>query len=200
MENLRMILHQYNPKTAILIGNRFVVPSVQDGYMSGGGYVLSRKALYKFVRRQYNIFCHPGMGGAEDLRIGKCLQNEVLNIDAHDELGQKQFFPIDVKYHMWNWPVDNSYWYDRYSWLKAKYGLDCCSQSISCMHYIPPKEMYTFEYLIYNVYPFGLERKIDKLPRKMTLTEVIEASDARSLSPNYVRHKIIHHIDDDEKY
>lgn len=35
MENLRYILYQYRPQTAIYMGHRFVTGGTIDGYMSG---------------------------------------------------------------------------------------------------------------------------------------------------------------------
>ena len=81
MENLRYMLSQYNPKTALLFGHRFLLnpekngalPLNEEGYMAGdnfyqntchdisfiinsnlsflgGGYILTRKAVIKFVK------------------------------------------------------------------------------------------------------------------------------------------------------
>jgi hypothetical protein len=62
--------------------------------------------------------------------------------------------------------------------------------------------MYLLEYLIYHFHPFGLEKNLtETLPRKLSLDEIIEASDLNSIySPNYMEHEKIHYIDEDEKY
>lgn len=50
MENVRQMLYQYKPDTALNFGLRMVEPGqTNDGYMQGGAYILSRKAVEKFV-------------------------------------------------------------------------------------------------------------------------------------------------------
>lgn len=64
-----------------------------------------------------------------------------------------------------------------------------------------PKEMYFLEYAIYHVHPFGMQKNLsESLPRKLSLQETMKASDIKSFSPNFIEHKIIHNLDDDEKY
>jgi hypothetical protein len=69
------------------------------------------------------------------------------------------------------------------------------------MHYIKPNEMRMLEYFIYNLHPFGLEKNLtETLPKKLSIEEIVEASDKRSFAKNYREHKIVHQFDDDEKY
>ena len=50
VENLRYMLHTYDPSEPIWFGCKYQ-PYVEQGYMSGGaGYVLSRAALENFVK------------------------------------------------------------------------------------------------------------------------------------------------------
>ena len=61
VENLRYMLQPYNSSQPIYFGCKFK-PYVKQGYMSGGaGYVLSREALNRFVKRalgdKSGIFC-----------------------------------------------------------------------------------------------------------------------------------------------
>lgn len=61
--------------------------------------------------------------------------------------------------------------------------------------------MYLYNYLIYNVHPFGVDKKGDrKLPRKLSLNEIINSSDIKSLSKHYRKHNVVHFLDPDEKY
>lgn len=79
--------------------------------------------------------------------------------------------------------------------------LDCCSDTLVHMHYISPIEMGKYDYLVYNVHPFGVEKNLTEvLPRKFSLEEIIKTSDEKSLSKYYVEHEKIHNFDDDEKY
>jgi glycoprotein-N-acetylgalactosamine 3-beta-galactosyltransferase len=202
IENLREKLYQLRPTTAIYIGHRYAVPHTVDGYMAGGGYILSRKALTKFKRKQENKECNIGDGGAEDWEMGTCLQNEALFLDGHDIFNQKQFFPTSVEDHLSYGEVNKDYWYVKNLWFNVTQGgLDCCSNSIVCMHYIVPREMFLLNYLIYHVHPFGLHKNDSlALPRKFSLEKIIKLSDIGSYSPNFQPHQFVHHMDDDEKF
>jgi len=171
--------------------------------MAGGGYILSKKALEKFSKNiKDKSVCRSDDGGAEDLEMGVCLENYALFVDGHDEVGEKQFFPVHVSEHMSYITLDYNYWYTRNQWFNSTQGgLKCCSKNIACMHYTKPPQMYRFNYLINNVHPFGLEKEHDlKLPRKLSFQELVELADEKSSSPNYVNHKINHNFDKDEVF
>ena len=69
-----IMLAHYDPKTALYFGHRYAVQGLDLGYMAGGGYILSRKALEKFAETLIHneTVCHAG-GGAEDWEMGWCL-------------------------------------------------------------------------------------------------------------------------------
>lgn len=171
--------------------------------MAGGGYILSKKALQKFVTQimTNDAICRSNSGGSEDLEMGKCLQHEALAIDGRDVLNQQRFFPIGAERHMKKIIVKPT-WYEKYQWFNVTQGgVKCCSDTFAMAHYINPKEMNFMEYLIYQLHPFGVEKNFtETLPRKLSLKEVIQQADAKSFSPNYRAHNISHHIEDDEKY
>lgn len=203
MENLRYILYQYRPQTAIYIGHRYALQGVKDGYMAGGGYILSKKAIYKFVtNRMVDPVCRQHPGGSEDLEMGKCLEGYAIGLDAHNLLGQKQFFPIGPEAYMGpksnNWPT---WWYESMEWEDyERGGLGGIADTLACIHYASPKEMYLINHLVFNIYPFGFVRPSDILPKKLSLNEIIKASDAESKSRNYFKHDIVHNLEEDEKY
>lgn len=61
--------------------------------------------------------------------------------------------------------------------------------------------MYLNEYLIYHVHPFGIEKNLtETLPRKLSLNEIIAASDAKSFNNFAINHTDHHQLDDSERY
>jgi hypothetical protein len=74
MENLRQMLYQYRPQTALFFGHRFVRwDTTTQGFIQGGGYLMSKKLLTKFVQRLTpNLeICGPDDGWMEDIYISK---------------------------------------------------------------------------------------------------------------------------------
>lgn len=171
--------------------------------MAGGGYILSKKALEKFVTKimSNETICRSSSKGAEDLQMGRCLRHHALAIDGHDMLKQQRFFPLGAEYPM-ALKFNSNYWYEKYQWFNVTRGnLNCCSDTLAAVHYIEPGEMNFLEFLIYNLHPFAIDKNsTETLPPKLTLNEVIEAANTKSSSPYYREHKFIHHMDDDEKF
>lgn len=197
------MLAQHNPNTALYFGHRYACAQVDEGYMAGGGYVLSKKAVKKFVEvlLPNETLCSSSDTANEDLSMGGCLAHFAIFVDSRDEFQQKRFYPVGAEEHMkfgydWTW----WYHYTQY-YLSPKGGIDCCSEHPVAFHYVGPKEMHLFEYLIYNSHPFGLDDHInEKLPRKLSMKEVIAASDVHSKAPKFVIHENRHQLDSDEYY
>lgn len=196
------MLAHYNPNTSLYFGHRYAVNGLEEGYMAGGGYILSRKALEKFaVELLHNPkVCHPE-GGAEDWEMGRCLEHSAIFVDCRDELHQKRFFPIGVQEHMGK-KVDPKYWYTKNQYYHVAQGSpDCCSDTSVGFHYIPPQELYSLDYYIYNVHPFGIDDHFtETFPKKFTLQEVIDASDVQSSSANFKKHRNYHFTEPSEVY
>lgn len=74
MENLRLLLSQYNPKTALYFGHRYSMDFEPYSYMAGGFYILSKKAVEKLVVNLLprGDICRYDAAGSEDLEMGKC--------------------------------------------------------------------------------------------------------------------------------
>jgi glycoprotein-N-acetylgalactosamine 3-beta-galactosyltransferase len=74
MENLRHMLYQYRPQTALFFGHRYARKDTPaQGFMQGGCYVMSKKLLTKFVTKLApNLeLCGPEDGWMEDIYMGK---------------------------------------------------------------------------------------------------------------------------------
>lgn len=213
MENLRYLLYQYRTTTALQLGDRFVLyprpgtrQNLEEGYMAGSAYILSRKAVDKFAKiittlPQNDDFFRPGAG--EDFNMGRILSHCAIFVDTRDEMLQKRFFPVSITVHLTN-DLSRSYltysWYSSYLYFNVSQGsLRCCSDVPIAFHYVKPKTNFFLEFLVYRVQPFGLERNLtEKYPKKLTLNEIIEASDGRSFAPNFLNHKDYHKMDSDE--
>lgn len=68
MENVRHMLYQYKPETSLYFGHRMLGNDSLDGFMQGGAYILSKKAVQKFVKLYSN--CRKKDGWAEDRFMG----------------------------------------------------------------------------------------------------------------------------------
>ena len=69
MENVREMLHQYRAQTSLYFGYKMVGNESINGFMQGGSYILSKKAVEKFVKLYPN--CRQKDAWAEDLYMGE---------------------------------------------------------------------------------------------------------------------------------
>lgn len=128
VENLRFFLQDKSPNDPIYFGRRFK-PMVKQGYMSGGaGYVLSKEALTRLVSSglSNSDSCRGDGGGAEDLEMGKCLENLGVKAgDTRDELGRERFHPFVPEHHLIPDILPKDMWYWSYSYYPAKQVCGC---------------------------------------------------------------------------
>ena len=107
IENLKHMLQPYNTSRLWYFGSK-IKPreGLHQAYMSGGaGYVLSLKALEKFVTKGINDktgkICRTNGKGSEDVELGKCMENLGISPgDTRDAFGKGRFFPLVPEKHL----------------------------------------------------------------------------------------------------
>ncbi|XP_060658602.1 glycoprotein-N-acetylgalactosamine 3-beta-galactosyltransferase 1-like isoform X1 [Drosophila nasuta] len=175
IENLRYMLYPYHPMTPVHFGFKYKA-YVKQGFMAGGpGYVLSKEALRRFVVEGIpsNKICINDTNEFEDFEIGACMEN--LNVtagDSRDWNGRGRMFVSVPQDHLV--PDRNTgFWYWNFSFYKNDEGLDCCSDNAISFHYVIPELMYTMDYLIYHLKPYGIVREPHRLPAKLNVGEFL---------------------------
>jgi len=178
VENLRHMLEPYNTSQPIYFGCKFK-PYVRQGYMSGGaGYVLSKEAVRRFVKkgmhdRTGEICRTSDNAGDEDVEMGKCLENLGVEAgDSRDSTGRGRFFPFVPEDHLT--PNAAPDWYHNYNFYPLEEGMGCCSDSAISFHYVSPNQMYVMEYLIYHLLPYGIDRPSATISQDQVTTSKTE--------------------------
>ncbi|XP_068232453.1 glycoprotein-N-acetylgalactosamine 3-beta-galactosyltransferase 1-like isoform X2 [Palaemon carinicauda] len=158
VENLRYFLLDKDPEEPVYYGVKFK-KLVKQGFMSGGGgYVLSREAVSKFVTEALQLedqtLC-PSLEnkGVEDVNLGICMESIGVRAgDSRDAFGKPRFFSHNPMSLFYKAPIINKFhWYWRYLWYKHDVGPDCCSPHIITFHDVEPRMMWTLEGLLYRM-------------------------------------------------
>lgn len=159
VENLRLFLKDLQPQEPAYYGVKFR-QHVKQGYMSGGGgYVLSREAVRRFVTEALTMkdqakCANEAVRGAEDLLLGQCLESVGVRAgDSLDAGGKPRFFSHNPLSLFYKAPLVNRlHWYWRYIWHKHDVGPDCCSPHLISFHDVDARMMWTLEVLLYRIH------------------------------------------------
>lgn len=179
MENLRYFLSSQDKMEPVYFGHHFKT-IVRQGYYSGGaGYILSKETLRRLATTgQDPKFCRQD-GGAEDAELGKCMQNlGVRTANSTDALGRSRFHCFDPETHlMGGYPN----WYYKYDANGAKKGLESISDYSVSFHYIKPESMYSLEFFVYHLRPYGivvgnqdLNRRVTSYTKNATQSDIVK--------------------------
>lgn len=137
-------------------------------------YVLTGEAMKRLVSILINEECDATDPINEDLNVGYCLQNDVLQIDTRDEFKAHRFFPIFIS-QVIGYDEIPDYWFWEYNYYDTKWNFECCSETFIGAHYSDIEYQYLLKFLIHNMTVF-LNNKYDKvleLPKKKSLVDML---------------------------
>ncbi|KAM8715042.1 hypothetical protein ACLKA7_002141 [Drosophila subpalustris] len=158
MDNMRYMLHSHHTDEAVYFGCHFT-PNENESYMSGGaGYVLSREALRRAIEHGlHSNGCNRRQSGTEDFEMGVCLNYcGVTPTDSRDSSGRHRFLPLGLEHVLIPRRLPPDFWLYRYLNYKIKEGLECCSTYAITIHYVIYYQIYVFDFLLYNMHPYGI--------------------------------------------
>ncbi|XP_059145658.1 glycoprotein-N-acetylgalactosamine 3-beta-galactosyltransferase 1-B-like isoform X2 [Physella acuta] len=155
MENLRFFLADKNKSEAVYFGHLFS-RRVEQGYYSGGGYVISQEALRRFGQNGFNstICSEDGDGEKDgDVQFGLCMERlKVKTSRSLDEMGRSVFHPLHPRLHVLNrLPA----WMFRESPGTARQGFGV-SKYAATFHDLSPDEMRMMDFYMYHMRPYGI--------------------------------------------
>ncbi|XP_061390590.1 glycoprotein-N-acetylgalactosamine 3-beta-galactosyltransferase 1-like [Musca vetustissima] len=142
--------------------------TVQEFMASGAGYVLSKNALMKFINEAYDNseICNE-LEADENMALSNCLRN--INVtfgDTRDEKHMERFIAVSPSHVIPDFKMD---WYGTEIYHSVNENVSCCSPHAISFHYINWRELYTLDYLLYTLKPFGLFSNITwTLPKRYT--------------------------------
>lgn len=184
MENLRYLLYPYDPSQAIAIGyckngaytEKNTTTENKFQYYSGAaGYVLSREAVKRLelgfrIGRECVKF--KKIRNNDDQRIGICLDEmNVHSGQSEDQHGKKRF--IDISLNDYLLPKEKTEFpYPWYSDYKVDHRLDKISNYSITFHGVNSPDMHLYDYLIYQLRPYGLDFETLQLPMKVSFENV----------------------------
>ncbi|XP_002740795.1 glycoprotein-N-acetylgalactosamine 3-beta-galactosyltransferase 1-like [Saccoglossus kowalevskii] len=153
-ENLRYMLMIHNTSIPGYSGHVFL------GEKSGSSYVISRNALDKLHPQLDN--CGDMVGGAiDDAELTRCLRHIGI-IDSHDGRDYKHQLRFEMIVPDHKLPSNaatalafsSRYW--RYVKYPEKQGPECCYEYAITFHNVNHNMLYTLEYMVYHLRPFGI--------------------------------------------
>jgi len=158
VENLRRFLTTFDTTKAHFLGRNFIVDNFNSG---GAGHVLSKKALEEFSKISTDESKCPKDSTAEDVALSQCLKNANIFPGYTRDVDEREKFHPYTADRMITGGVPA--WVKTYDRYKMKKGFQCCSKHSISFHYVVPTEMMAYEYLIYHLKVFGVEKHFDNV-------------------------------------
>ncbi|XP_034480994.1 glycoprotein-N-acetylgalactosamine 3-beta-galactosyltransferase 1 [Drosophila innubila] len=179
VENLRHLLYPYSPDMPIYFGFNFKMLNTNQknaSYMSGGsGYVLSREALRLFVHGLNDSSkCRQQDDSPEDVEAGACLfRSGVTAGDSRDLKLRYRFFPMAPFGQLISHYTGMDFWLFTYAYYNPRACMDCLAEYPVAFHYVPPEDLYVFDYLSYNFDLYGRQPVVEYLPEKIAPDQLV---------------------------
>ncbi|KAK7069549.1 glycoprotein-N-acetylgalactosamine 3-beta-galactosyltransferase activity protein, partial [Halocaridina rubra] len=168
VENLRYLLTLYDPEIPLALGMRAHRLGQGKDYLQGGaGYVISREGVKRFVEKAFprpEICREYDWGQDEDMEMGRCLTNVgVVLGDSRDEFGRNRFFQHTPEDYITGKHI---HWYPKILKYPDKKGLEALSDTSITFHTLKNEStLYAFEFFIYKLQVFGLNRAFSGSPK-----------------------------------
>ncbi len=130
VENLRHLPSQHDTEKPVYLGHRFRL-FVPQGYMSGGsGYVLSRKALGRFVQGFSKGRCEH-FSSVEDMALSRCMETMGVKAgDSRDPNQRETFNPFRPENHLIPRRMENrpgaTFTTNQDGWVSACFSVKLC--------------------------------------------------------------------------
>uniref|UniRef100_A0A914EGI2 N-acetylgalactosaminide beta-1,3-galactosyltransferase n=1 Tax=Acrobeloides nanus TaxID=290746 RepID=A0A914EGI2_9BILA len=149
MENLRHYLQRFNSSEPLFLGFR-LKPYLENGYNSGGIYVLSNAAMKLFSEQLYLNETLCSFNDYEDVGIAKCFESlGILPLDTKDSHGKQRFLPFSVQ-QTFDGSLDEE---KAEEWLVdvPNQGFEAFSRELISIHHMTPEAIRSAEVFLYHV-------------------------------------------------
>lgn len=187
VENLKHLLNQYDWDWPMMVGQRFleevcsrfhklfVTSSSSSQDYIVGNYAFSKAAFVILIEKAFtNHEICPVDGFNSDVLLSRCMQHvDIFQIDAFDDHNKALFLADKLGPALMLQRTDDDN-YDKWFWKKLNQGIDnCCSDHLIGVFGLDVNQMIFFEYFIYKVQVFGIQKHIEASPVKYSIEKLL---------------------------